>query len=340
VAGDIALFTDVAPRALGRLFPYADARGALPSGRACAAALTLAVVTPLSFLRHMRSLEAAAAAGVGVVVVMVGAVAASAVKADFPALRDGELPVWTPVSLPALPEAAGVLGFAFYLVPVLFPLLAELPAGRERIAGAAAAGVTLTVAPLAYASLGILGAARYGANTQPSMLVNAWLGGGVADGVLDAAAVAYLAVSVPPMALSLRYTLLSALVGEGGVPTPRARALCTAAPLAAALAVALAAPAGAEKIFAATGAAPVSIVCYVVPAGVRVAMLRRRRAAAAGDAEDGAAAGAPLLPAAAPGLPPSRAFVAPALVAALGVVTGASNGWLAVRALVSGWWGS
>lgn len=340
VCGDIALFTDVAPTALGRLFPYADARGALPSGRLCATVLTLLVVTPLSFLRQMRSLETAAAAGVGVVVILVGAVAVSAVKADWPALHDGDLAVWTPTTLAALPEAAGVLGFAFYLCPVLFPLMAEMPPGRSSIAGKAAAAVTLTVAPLVYGALGVFGAARYGLYTQPSMLVNAWLGGGVGDGLLDAAAVAYLAVSVPPMMLSLRFTLASGLAGggEGVDPGPRGRFVLTAAPLAAALAVAVAAPSGAEKIFAATGAAPVCIVCYVVPAVVRVAMLRRRAgggqdAAADGDAEGGSAA--PLLPAGR-GPVPARLLVGPALVAALGVVTGVSNGWLAVRALVGG----
>lgn len=335
VAGDVALFADVAPAALGRLFPYADAAGRLPSGRTCAAAITLAIVTPLSFLKRIRSLEAAAAAGVGVVAALIAAVAAAAVKADFPAIRDGELPIWTPVSPAAIPEAAGVLGFAFYLAPVLFPLFAELPPGRgPRLAGSAAIAVTLTVAPLVYSALGILGAARYGKYTQGSLLANAWLGGGRADGWLDAAGVAYLAVSVPPMALSLRHTLEAAWAGERAPPDARRRFVATVGPLAAALAVALAAPHGAEKIFAATGALPVCFVCYLIPAWVRVDSLLKRRRQEVG-VEDGAT---PLLDDdAAPPLPPPHAlaFVPPALVAALGVATCLSSTVLALRALWS-----
>lgn len=338
-AGDIALFADVAPAALDRLFPYAGAAGKLPSGRVCAAALTVAVVTPLSFLKRMRSLETAAAAGVGVVVALIAAVAASAVKADFPALRDGELPVWTPRTPAALPEAAGVLGFAFYLAPVLFPLFAELPPAPRgpRIAGKAAVGVTLTVAPIVYASLGILGAARYGDHTQGSLLANAWLGGGAADGWLDAAGVCYLAVSVPPMALSLRYTLEAAIAGEHAPPCPRRRVAATVAPLAAALGVALAAPHGAEKIFAATGALPVCFVCYLIPAAVRVdALGRRRRSGGVASVEAGAAS-EPLLgetddDTSSPVVTWTD-YVPPALVAALGVATCVSSGVLAVRAL-------
>ena len=335
IAGDVALLADVAPVALGRLFPYADVAGRLPSGRLCAATLTVLVVAPLSFLKHMRSLETAAAAGVVVVAALIAAVARSAWAADFPALRDGDLSFWAPNSPSALVEFAGVIGFAFYLVPCLFPVAAELGARGPAVAGRAATAVTLAVAPAVYSLLGVLGAARFGLDTQGSLLVNGWLGGGAADGALDAAAVAYLCLSVPPMTLSLRFTLEAALIGETLGDTARLRAACTLAPLGAALAVALAAPRGAEKIFAATGALPVCVVCYLMPAWVRVAMLRRD-AARPGEGGEG---GEPLLEAGSPRPPRrlrARDLAAPAAVATLGLATSGAAAVLAARALVAG----
>ena len=314
VCGDIALLAEVAPRSLSRLFPAGAApnsasaavlpplllfetlqqqrhnrnsyshlhqhhqqhRGlALPGGRLCAFLLTLFVVTPLCFLRRMRSLEAAAAGGVAVVVALMASVVSSAVISGAPAIVSGEFPIWRPVSAAALPEAAAVLGFAFYLAPVLFPLLHELPPSPRgpRLAARASRGVTALVAPLVYGALGIAGAARHGKSTAGSLLANEWLGGGRADGVLDAAAVAYLSISIPPMQHSLRYTLETMVAGEDAPACDRRRMLLTAGPLAAALAVALAAPQGAEKIFAVTGAIPVCAVCYVLPAFIHLSLL-------------------------------------------------------------------
>lgn len=281
VAGDIALLAEVAPRSLARLFPpppeNASSFSSLPGGRLCAAVLTLLVVAPLCFLRRMRSLEAAAAVGVAVVVALVASVLSSAVASGAPALASGEFPVWRPTSAAALPEAAAVLGFAFYLAPVLFPLLHELPPSPRgpRLAARASRGVTALVAPLVYGALGIAGAARHGRRTAGSLLANEWLGGGRADGALDAAAVAYLSVSIPPMQHSLRYTLEAMVAGEDAAPSDRRRLALTAAPLAAALAVALAAPQGAEKIFALTGAVPVCMACYLLPAVIHLSLLFR-----------------------------------------------------------------
>ena len=279
VCGDIALLAEVAPRSLARLFPAAanPTSASLPSGRLCAAVLTLVVVAPLCFLRRMRSLEAAAAGGVAVVVALVASVVSSAVISGAPAIKSGEFPIWRPVSAAALPEAAAVLGFAFYLAPVLFPLLHELPPSPRgpRLAAKASRGVTALVAPIVYGALGIAGAARHGRRTAGSLLANEWLGGGRAEGALDAAAVAYLSISIPPMQHSLRYTLETMVAGEGAPACDRRRAVLTAVPLAAALAVALAAPQGAEKIFAVTGAIPVCAVCYVLPAVIHLTLLFR-----------------------------------------------------------------
>ena len=62
---------------------------------------------------------------------------------------------------------------------------------------------------LVYGVIGVFGAARYGRATEGNVLMNSWLGG-KAEGVLHLAVAAYLSISLPPMALSLRYTLVHA----------------------------------------------------------------------------------------------------------------------------------
>ena len=87
--------------------------------------------------------------GVGLVAVLVGVVVWAAAAAGFPAIASGELPL---VRVPAaaarqLPEAVAVLSFAFYLQPLLLPLLKEMPAGR--------AGVDITVRATQLVTMGV-----------------------------------------------------------------------------------------------------------------------------------------------------------------------------------------
>ena len=51
---------------------------------------------------------------------------------------------------------------------------------------------------LVYGLVGVFGAARFGRDTAGDILVNTWLGGR-AEGVLDLAVTAYLAISMPPV---------------------------------------------------------------------------------------------------------------------------------------------
>jgi len=50
--------------------------------------------------------------------------------AGLPAIASGELPLLRPAVPAALPEAFGILSFAFYLTPMLLPLLREMPPGK------------------------------------------------------------------------------------------------------------------------------------------------------------------------------------------------------------------
>ena len=99
-----------------------------------------------------------------------------------------------------LPEAFSVLGFAFFIQPMMMPLLHEMPAGPRGVALTSHA-VYIVVMGIAMAVYGIVGtsaAARYGLATQGNVLVNQWLGG-VPEGVMDAVMTVYLSISIPPM---------------------------------------------------------------------------------------------------------------------------------------------
>ncbi len=58
------------------------------------------------------------------------------------------------------------------------------------------------VAVLVYGLVGVFGAARFGRDTAGDILVNTWLGGR-AEGFLDLAVTAYLAISMPPVQVRL-----------------------------------------------------------------------------------------------------------------------------------------
>jgi hypothetical protein len=70
------------------------------------------------------------------VVLVLGLIALLAVQASdtgFPALRDGELPLWSLTVDGHLPEAFSVVGYAFYMQPMMMPLLQEMPPGHGGI---------------------------------------------------------------------------------------------------------------------------------------------------------------------------------------------------------------
>lgn len=74
-------------------------------------------------------LEKAGMAGVAFVAALAAIFVYQASAEGFPAVRSGELPLLRPAVAAGVPESVGVLSFAFYLTPMLLPLLREMPAG-------------------------------------------------------------------------------------------------------------------------------------------------------------------------------------------------------------------
>ncbi|RMZ56478.1 hypothetical protein APUTEX25_001325 [Auxenochlorella protothecoides] len=283
LCGDFALVADTGRLAVGKLAGSAAPHWLLAGqGRVIVALLGLGLVLPLSCLKHIRKLEQAAAAGVALVGVLTVIIIRRCVADDFPAVRSGELDLFHVRLTPDLPEAIGVLSFAFYVHPMLLPMLAEMPAGARGVALTARANqlVTSGVALAIYSVVGVFAAARYGLATGGDVLVNEWLGGAW-DGALDAGMALYLALSMVPIVLTLRLQLDALILGPGR-RTSRAHTMqVTAASVLSSLGVALCFPTAAEKMFAITGASAVCVVCYALPVAFHLRLFYRPASAVA-----------------------------------------------------------
>ncbi|KAJ9521884.1 hypothetical protein QJQ45_024748 [Haematococcus lacustris] len=248
-------------------------------GRPAMLLVVALVLFPLCLQRHIRQFEKAATVGVVVIVALMLLIASQAVQQGFPAITSGQVPIWfKPGSAAMLPEAFAVLGFAFYMQPMLMPLLAEMPRGEAGMkVSEQAVHITLYgVASAAYGSVGLFGAALFGDATESNIMVNDLLPGQPqATLVLYGALMVYLCCGMVTTHYALRASLEVLLCGEGA-PYVRARSVAeTVVILLAALAVACTFPSAAEKIFALTGCTAVCLVCYVIPVFVH---LRLRKA--------------------------------------------------------------
>ncbi|KAL6756334.1 transmembrane amino acid transporter protein-domain-containing protein [Haematococcus lacustris] len=248
-------------------------------GRPAMLLVVALVLFPLCLQRHIRQFEKAATVGVAVIVALMLLIASQAVQQGFPAITSGQVPIWfKPGSAAMLPEAFAVLGFAFYMQPMLMPLLAEMPRGEAGMkVSEQAVHITLYgVASAAYGSVGLFGAALFGDATESNIMVNDLLPGQPrATLVLYGALMVYLCCGMVTTHYALRASLEVLLCGEGA-PYVRARSVAeTVVILLAALAVACTFPSAAEKIFALTGCTAVCLVCYVIPVFVH---LRLRKA--------------------------------------------------------------
>lgn len=275
LAGDAALLADTGTLTLVKLSGGRELPDwIVANGRAPMAALILLLVLPLSLSKKMRSLERAATAGVGLVLILAIVIVHSAVSAGLPAIENGEFPIARVAKGEgsAVPEAVSVLSFAFYLQPMLLPLLSEMPPGRTglMLMCHALQVVTIVISFAVYAVIGIFGAARWGLATEGDVLVNEWLPG-QGGGMLDAAMAVYLSISMAPMAITMRY-LLDSVVAKGELAEySRGRdAAVTIAGIASATAVAAVWPEKAEQLFAVTGASAVCLVSYILPVAVHL----------------------------------------------------------------------
>lgn len=173
--------------------------------------LTGAVVLPLSLKKQIRSLEHAAAAGTVLVIILLLIIAISCILDGFPALRSGDFPIFTvPKEFRRnIPESISILSFAFYLQPLLLPLLSEMPDGDRglKITCKALRHVTLGIAFSVYMALGLFAGMRYGHETKGDILLNKWLPDEY-EPILEILIAMYIAVSVCPIVIAMRYLVM------------------------------------------------------------------------------------------------------------------------------------
>ncbi|MEW5318684.1 MAG: hypothetical protein WDW38_009886 [Sanguina aurantia] len=270
-------------------------------GRPLMLLVVLLVLLPLCLQRHIRQLESAATFGILVVLALCGIITAKAFRTGFPAIQNGELPLLSLRVDENLPEAFAVLGFAFYMQPMVMPLLKEMP-GFARGVHHRASGADL---PLRRGS------------TEGNIMVNDILDDYRAVLALYFLLLLYLCCGMVTTHFALRSSIDILLFGSGhrdysfrrevrvalgsavggvtargvhgfggiaglrlqqhawssasraGVHDPgasfEARAAETVGALGCSLVVALLFPTQAEKMFAVTGATGVCLVCYVIP---------------------------------------------------------------------------
>jgi len=101
-----------------------------------------------------------------------------------------------------LPEAASMLGFAFWLQPCVLPLMRELPEGKtgERIM-VKSLHITFGGSTFVYACVGLGGFLRFGQDT-PQDILNGF--DGTVGGVLSCLFCVYLVLCFPPVVVPLR----------------------------------------------------------------------------------------------------------------------------------------
>lgn len=174
----------------------------------------------------MRALEMVSAAGMGVVVLLFGVLTYDAAASGFRGVVSGEVPLWSlsNASGAHIADAFALIGFSFYLHPLMMPMLTEMPAGPRgvRILSDSVTIVIMGVAFVTISGLAAMGAAAFGADTQGDILMNQLLQGKAASLLLALVMLLYLASCIPPIVLSLRCYLDFIIAG------PRAGFRCAA----------------------------------------------------------------------------------------------------------------
>ncbi|GIL95234.1 hypothetical protein Vretimale_1266 [Volvox reticuliferus] len=278
LCGGLAFLSDVARVMVQKGLGDGEAPALLAAdGRPVMILTVLTVLLPLCLQRHIRQFEKAATVGVAVVVVLCVLIVARAVSDDFPAVRSGELNVLHVKVDAHLPEAFAVLGFAFYMQPMLMPLLKEMPSGPAgtRLTERAVHITLFAVACGVYGTVGVFGASIFGTQTESNIMVNDLLPGfRTATLVLYASLLVYLCCGMVTTHYALRASLDLLLVGPDAPFTWTRQIAETLGILSCATTVALLFPTQAEKIFALTGCTAVCLVCYVIPVFIHLAVQR------------------------------------------------------------------
>ena len=246
-------------------------------GRPLMVLTTLTILLPLCLQRRIIDSDRAATAGLVVVLALVIIIVSRAIRSGLPAIKSGDLDIFTIEKLDkSLGESFAVIGFAFYMQPMLLPLLNEMKgSGSEGVAVAKRATtiVLFGIALAVYWSVGVFGACLFGSKTESNIMLND-IAQGIAAVVLYICLLFYLSLSMVSTHFALRSSV-DLLVFPGQTFTWRRHVGLTLSLISLAVLVALVFTQRAEKIFALTGSTAVCSVCYVIPVVIHLSVERR-----------------------------------------------------------------
>lgn len=268
ITGGIAQIGEAGASGLLSIWPD-SIPGALVNGagRVLMVLVTALIIWPLCCVSRLRQLEYAAMAGTLIVLWLMGVVVVESSMNGLRAIADGELAPVGFNSIGLVSQAVSVFGFAFYIQPVIMPLLEEMPEGPlgVKLTSYSTRVVVLVNSFVIYGATGFFGAANYGASTEDNILQNKWLGGGVAQGVLNLAMTVYLAFSTPMLEYPTRHTI-NGWIPESLSMNKRLRHLLVmTAILTFCTAISVIWPAKSGNMLVVTGATGVCMVSYILP---------------------------------------------------------------------------
>lgn len=202
---------------------------------------------------------------------------AKAVDNRFSGITSGEVPLW---SFNNSAHTFALLGFSFYIHPLMMPMLAELPPGRVglRIMSDSIKLVILGFSFAFISYIAVMGAAAFGRNTQGDIMLNRLLDARWARGAFAAAMLTYLSAGIPPLVLSLRSYLDFIIAGPRAPYRARRFHALTLGIVAFPLLLTWRNPRISQQAFAFTGATGVCVVCYVVPVLAHFQLMYRKKA--------------------------------------------------------------
>ena len=176
ITGDLCLLADLGTKSLRHA--WGDAAPAILTdhhGRGAMLLLTVAVIFPLSLSRGLRALEHASTAGLGVLLLLFAVLTADAVGSGFRGITSGDVPLWS-VNWHSshIAEAFSLIGYSFYLHPLMMPMLREMPPGAKGVGimSDAVTVVIMGVALVTYSYVGAMGAAAFGKGTAGDVMMN------------------------------------------------------------------------------------------------------------------------------------------------------------------------
>lgn len=235
-------------------------------GRFLMIIILVCLSVPWIFAPKLTTLEYAGWFGFPVVMWLVVTVVVGSIKAGLPAIADKTFPAsgWNS----ELSSAVSTFGFAYYIQPIMMPMLSEMPPGKAgvKLTSLSMRMVVMGSANIPYLFIGFFGAAWFGLDTQDNILQNTLYSNGDAQAALNIIMVVYLAFAIPPFEYATRHTI------DNWIPGPRHGAkkffrhlALSALIYGSALGIGLAIPNDSGKVITLTGATGVMLVSYLIP---------------------------------------------------------------------------